>query len=178
MPRPPKTRWVEFYPRVTYFKPAGVKMRELEEVVLGVDEVEALRLKDLLGLEQVECADRMNLAQSTFQRILTAARQKVSLAIIKGKALRIEGGAYLIAPLAFGCNKCGNEWTNQDRHLVEYVCPACGSADYSVRRVKPEAESGGEPGAGDPENRLEDQRGPGPGGRGGRHRWRGGRDER
>ncbi len=157
MPRPPKPRWVEFYPRVTYFKPAGVQMRDLGEVVLGVDEMEALRLKDVLGLEQVECADRMNLAQSTFQRILTAARQKVSTAIIKGKALRIEGGTYVISPLTFGCNKCGSRWTNQDRHLNEQVCPSCGAQDYSVFRAG--------------------QGGPGRPGRGGGRRWRGGRGE-
>ena len=73
-------------------------MAQLEEVVLGVDEVEAIRLKDYVGLDQEECAMRMNLAQSTFQRILTQARAKVASALVQGKALRIEGGNYLVSP--------------------------------------------------------------------------------
>ena len=59
MPRPPKFRHVEFLPQVTVFKPTGVPLRELEEEVLAVEELEAIRLKDLLGLEQEECAERM-----------------------------------------------------------------------------------------------------------------------
>ena len=98
MPRPVKPRRVEFGPEATYFKPAGVRMRDLAEVRLGLDEVEAIRLKDLVGLEQEECAARMGVAQSTFQRILTAARNKVASALIEGKALRVEGGNYLISP--------------------------------------------------------------------------------
>ena len=108
MPRPTKPRRVEFVPTVTFFKPAGVRMRDLEEVSLGVDEVEALRLKDLLGLEQEECAERMNLAQSTFQRLLTGSRAKISRAIIEGKAMRIEGGNYLVCKSTFPCKECGD----------------------------------------------------------------------
>lgn len=94
MPRPVKPRCVAFMPDVTYFKPAGVPMSELDEVCIGVDELEALRLKDIEGLEQEECAQRMGIAQSTFQRILTSARGKVAHALVVGKAIRIEGGHY------------------------------------------------------------------------------------
>lgn len=96
MPRPFKPRRVSEMPRYTYFKPTGIPMPLLDEVVLTVDEVEALRLKDLEKLEQHDCAERMNIAQSTLQRILVSARQKVTLAIIEGKALRIHGGPYAI----------------------------------------------------------------------------------
>lgn len=137
MVRPTKPRWVEFYPTVTYFKPAGIRMRELEEVSLGVDEVEALRLKDLMGLEQEECAKRMNLAQSTFQRILTAAREKVSRVLIEGKALRIEGGNYLVSPSVFTCRECGLEWPNQWRGKQQLRCPACGSENVQETRAVP-----------------------------------------
>ena len=94
MPRPPKKRHVEFIPDIRYFKPAGVRMLDLEEEQLGVDEFEALRLKDLEGLGQVESAERMNLAQSTFQRLLTGAREKLTRALVEGRAIRIEGGHY------------------------------------------------------------------------------------
>ncbi len=136
MPRPTKPRRVEFVPTVTYFKPAGIRMKDLEEVCLGVDEVEALRLKDLLGLEQEECAKRMNLAQSTFQRLLASARSKVSTAIIEGKAVRIEGGNYLVCKSKLTCPECGLEWpgcgkghgqAHQHGHCHQHSSPSCGS---------------------------------------------------
>lgn len=131
MPRPTKPRWVEFSPHVTYFKPAGVPMSQLQEIRLGVDEAEALRLKDLVGLEQENCAKRMNLAQSTFQRLLTSARRKVSAALIQGKAISISGGNYEITPRSLVCDDCTNEWINKRRDELESSCPACGSQNIS-----------------------------------------------
>lgn len=94
MPRKPKCRRVGHMPRANYFKPAGIRVVDLEEVILKVEEAEALRLKDLLGLEQVECAQSMGISRTTFQRILVDAHQKVADAIINGKALMIQGGDY------------------------------------------------------------------------------------
>ena len=59
MPRPFRCRRIRFNPDVTYFKPRGIPLRELEEVVLKVDEFEAVRLKDLEGLEQEICAKKI-----------------------------------------------------------------------------------------------------------------------
>ncbi len=81
-----------FVPDITYFKPAGVPLRQLAEVRLRVDELEALRLKDLAGLAQEECARMMGVSQSTLQRTLASARSKVADALVMGKAIRIEGG--------------------------------------------------------------------------------------
>jgi len=72
-----------------------------EEVVLGFDEVEALRLKDLLGFPQEEAAKVMGVSQPTFHRILKGARRKVADALVNHKALRIEGGSYVYDPYAF-----------------------------------------------------------------------------
>lgn len=94
MGRPKKKRLVRFEPGVTYFKPRGIPLSELEEVKLGVDELEALRLCDFLGADQTEAAKKMKISQSTLQRILTKARKKVSEALIKGSAIRVEGGEY------------------------------------------------------------------------------------
>ncbi len=113
MPRPPKPRLVEFLPHVTYFKPAGVPMATLDEVCLGVDELEALRLKDLEGLDQEACAERMNLAQSTFQRLLTSAREKLTRGIVEGKAIRIEGGPYQLVARTLVCPRCGRRWRRE-----------------------------------------------------------------
>ena len=99
MVRPRKCRLVEALPGVTYFKPAGIPLRLLDEVRLSVEEVEALRLKELEGLDQAEAAQRMGVSRPTFQRTLGAARQKVAQALLNGKAIRIEGGSFELAGL-------------------------------------------------------------------------------
>lgn len=97
MPRPQKPRQVQEMPRYDYFKPTGIPKAKLKEIILSVDELEAMRLKDIEKLEQHACAAKMGIAQSTLQRILVSARGKVSRAIIEGKALHIKGGVYRLA---------------------------------------------------------------------------------
>ena len=90
MPRPRKCRRVRWRGQARYFKPQGIPMRFLDEVSLAMDEIEAVRLKDYLGLDQIEAAEKMNVSQSTFQRILSSAREKIAESLVKGKALKIE----------------------------------------------------------------------------------------
>lgn len=92
MPRPVCCRTVEHLPGATYFKPRGVPLTELEEVVLGLDECEALRLADFEGMYHEPAAAAMQVSRPTFGRILESARKKVADALLHGKALRIEGG--------------------------------------------------------------------------------------
>ncbi len=89
MSRPRLPRKIIFSPNVTYFKPRGVPLRTLEVVELSIEEMEALWLKNVEGMEQIEAAKKMKTSQSTFQRILANAHKKVSEALIKGKAIRI-----------------------------------------------------------------------------------------
>jgi len=89
MVRPIKQRRISFDPNVTYFKPRAIPLMELEEVDLGSDELEALRLCDFEELSQTKAAKKMGISQSTLQRILTSARKKVSEALIEGKAIKI-----------------------------------------------------------------------------------------
>ncbi|HUT42955.1 MAG TPA: DUF134 domain-containing protein [Desulfobacterales bacterium] len=89
MVRPLKPRKVLFDPNVIYFKPRAVPLSMLEEVDLGIDELEALRLCDYKNLEQTEAAKKMKISQSTFQRILTSAQKKVAESLIEGKAIKI-----------------------------------------------------------------------------------------
>ena len=98
MPRPPKCRRVAFLPNTTYFKPAGIPLQFLNEIRLSVEEAEAIRLKDLEGLEQEQSAKKMNVSRPTFQRVLASARQKIADALLNGKAIKIEGGIFEIAP--------------------------------------------------------------------------------
>jgi len=167
MPRPPKPRLVEFVPEVTYFKPVGIPLSTLDEVCLGVDELEALRLKDLEGLDQEECAARMNLAQSTFQRILVSAREKLTRGIVEGKAIRIEGGNYKFIARAFVCPRCGEHWRSDPpaREGAPDGEPGAEASDTGAAGRPPQCPACGNAGA---VPRW-------PGGRGWRHRHRGGR---
>lgn len=70
MSRPFKCRRVCFVPGVTYFKPAGIPLRILAENCLSLEEMEAIRLRDLEHLEQADCAGKMNISRPTFQRVL------------------------------------------------------------------------------------------------------------
>jgi predicted DNA-binding protein (UPF0251 family) len=69
-------------------------MSRLDEVILMVDEFEAIRLKDADGLEQEQCAQQMNISQPTFHRLYQDARKKIADVIVYGKALKIDGGTY------------------------------------------------------------------------------------
>lgn len=90
MPRPQLPRRVRGHPNSTYFKPAGIPLRELEEVILEIAEFEAIRLIDVQGLSQSESAEHMHISQPTFSRTLDSARKKIADAIVNGKGIRID----------------------------------------------------------------------------------------
>jgi predicted DNA-binding protein (UPF0251 family) len=129
MPRPFKCRRVAYLPEVTYFKPAGIPLKALEEVHLSIEEVEALRLKELEGLEQEQGAEKMNVSRPTFQRMLASARQKVTDAILNGKAIRIEGGNFEMTWRRFRC-RGGHEWElDKPVAVPPGLCPECRNRD-------------------------------------------------
>ncbi|MFH2047471.1 MAG: DUF134 domain-containing protein [Pseudomonadota bacterium] len=104
MPRPKCRRHVCGVPDINYFKPRGIPATDLEEVVLSLDEYEAIRLADYDALYQSEAAAKMNISRQTFGRIIEAAHKKIADVLINGKALKIEGGE-----VAFGETKtCDN----------------------------------------------------------------------
>ena len=126
MPRPRRFRWVGAQPNSTYFKPRGIPLAALEEVVLTVDEHEAVRLADLEGLQQEEAAEKMSVSRATFGRIVTSARKKIADAIINAKAIKIEGGDFvMIGPYA--CEECKHTWELHPGVAVPPVCPSCKS---------------------------------------------------
>ena len=127
MGRQPLFRRVNFLPPVTYFKPAGVPLAQLQEVRLSIEEAEAIRLRDIEGLEQDECAQRMRVSRTTFARILLLARQKMADALLNGKAIRIEGGNYEMAVRHFRCGN-GHEWEVPFEVMINRppeLCPIC-----------------------------------------------------
>jgi predicted DNA-binding protein (UPF0251 family) len=92
MPRIKCLRLIENVPAVTYYKPAGIPLRFLEEIIINLDEAEAIRLSDYEKYYHEEAARRMNVSRQTFGRIIESAHQKIAEAFVKGKAIRIEGG--------------------------------------------------------------------------------------
>jgi len=131
MPRPVKCRRVSFMPGSTYFKPAGIPMRLLEENSVSVEEMEAIRLRDIDHLEQTECAAKMNVSRPTFQRILASARSKIADALINGKAITIEGGNFEITGKRYRCGH-GHEWHadyNGKKAALPAACPRCNSTE-------------------------------------------------
>lgn len=132
MPRPRCCRRVCFEPEITYFKPAGIRMIDLEETNLTVDEFEAIRLKDLQGLEQEEAASKMNISQPTFHRLIVEARKKVADALINGKAIKIEGGNYKMNQPR---NRRQGRGFGFGGPATECVCPNCGYKEQKQIRI-------------------------------------------
>lgn len=133
MARPTKWRKIENTPSVSYFVPSDSEMGDIPKKILKLEELEALRLKDLEGLEQNECADKMEVSRPTFQRILSSARETIADCLINGKMIHIEGGNYTKNICSILCLNCGNKWTDSFENLKsyqgrgKYVCPVCGS---------------------------------------------------
>lgn len=130
--RPTKWRKVEFIPNIQYFTPLDSEKEKIEENIILIEEVEAIRLKDLEKLEQEECAERMEVSRQTFQRILNTGREKIADSIINGKAIRIEGGSFTRNICPVRCLDCGKEWKESYENFEkiikgEYSCPDCQS---------------------------------------------------
>lgn len=126
MARPTKIRKVEFFPEDTHFIPIGKPKCEIEEVTLKLEELEAMRLKDIEALNQEECAQKMEVSRQTFQNIIDSARKKVAIALTNGNAIRISGGNYRSKLCKFKCLDCGEVYEinyEQDK----YTCKSCGS---------------------------------------------------
>lgn len=131
MPRPCKCRRVGFVPDAVFFKPAGVPGRELDEVTLALDELEALRLADLEGLYQEEAAARMGVSRQTFGNVVAAARRKAADCLVNGKMLRIAGGVVAAAGREFACRGCRHRWSLPAGTGRPRLCPACQGSDIS-----------------------------------------------
>lgn len=94
MPRPKKWRKVCCMPSSTEFAPVGVSFQPDDAVVMAVDEYEAIRLIDHEGFTQEKCAGYMKIARTTVQQIYNDARKKLSVSLVEGKPLIINGGEF------------------------------------------------------------------------------------
>jgi predicted DNA-binding protein (UPF0251 family) len=128
MARPTNCRRVGSLPESNYFKPRGIPLSVLGEVVLTVDEFEAIRLADLESLYQEKAAEKMNVSRQTFGRIIDSAHKKVAEALVEGKALKIEGGEFeTAATRKFRCYECQHSWKRPYGVGRPESCPSCKS---------------------------------------------------
>jgi len=130
MPRKRCCGFIDEEPRCRKFLPEPAVPGQA--VIIGVEELEAIRLKDREGLEQTECAAVMGLSRPTFQRMLRSARGKVATALVEGWTIRIEGGNYMMKNRVFECVACHHVWeeapcTVGGKHGYELACPKCGN---------------------------------------------------
>jgi predicted DNA-binding protein (UPF0251 family) len=117
-------------PESDYFKPRGIPLSMLEDVILTVDEFEAIRLADLEHLYQEQAAGKMNVSRQTFGRIIDSAHKKVAEALVRGKALKIEGGEFEVAEMRkFRCDDCQHSWELPYGTGRPGNCPSCKSGN-------------------------------------------------
>lgn len=123
MPRPRKWKKVCCLPGSNLYGPLNRSDIENEVLLMTVEEYETIRLIDLEGLTQEECAQRMEVARATIQKIYNDARNKIAESLVNGSILKIEGGDYKLYnenERVHGCgrcrrNKCGRDFISEDK---------------------------------------------------------------
>lgn len=134
MTRPKYCRKIGCEPGASYFKPLGQSLTDPEEVVITLDEFEALRLADFEGLYQEACASNMNISRQTFGRIIDSARKKIADALVHGKALKIEGGIVSLEESgAFKCSCCDFSSECCKNSISSPQCPKCRKLNINMK---------------------------------------------
>jgi predicted DNA-binding protein (UPF0251 family) len=126
MPRPKNNRIVHEPPIFTDFKPVGLKGIDLKQIQLSLDEFEAFRLADHMGLSHEEAAEEMEISRPTFSRLIEKARTKIASFIIEGKMLNIDGGNIHFRNNIIKCQSCGHMFRTKFNDTVT-ECPSCHS---------------------------------------------------
>ena len=110
MARPTCCRTIAATPIAATFGPVPASVRDPDQVVVTLDEFEAVRLADLEELYQERAAERMGVSRPTFSRIIESAHRKIAEALVSGKSLRIEGGSIRVSAAGRSrCSRCGRE---------------------------------------------------------------------
>jgi len=120
------------------YKPFGIPLRDIESVLMSFEEYEALRLADYENLTQEEAAKKMNISRPTFTRLYDKARKNIAMAFVEGKAILIQGGAYITDDYWYKCNSC-HETIISDK--PEINCNKCDSDDITPLNDQPSKET-------------------------------------
>lgn len=117
MPRNRKMRYCRKIDGFNLYKPSGIPLSQMEIVELGLDELEAMRLCDLDGMQQEEAADAMRISRGTVQRLLEVGRRKTLDALVHGKALSLADADHVcISPPAEPPRGRGGRWGGGNGH--------------------------------------------------------------
>ncbi len=122
MPRPSKCRRVCLMPPGGTFGPLQ-REKPVETLVMTVDEYETIRLIDLMGYTQQDCARQMGVARTTIQSTYNRARHKLARMLAEGKDLRISGGDYRLCPHQ---EECGGKSCRRRCPVRCTACDQCG----------------------------------------------------
>lgn len=143
MVRPRIFRRISEEPQIRCFKPERDDLDSLKPIEITIDEFEAIRLRDYHDIQQKKSAEIMEISQSTFHRILTSARKKISKALIEGNTIIIVGGDYITDKKRYICNICGFEWSSPKKEYDK--CPDCKSEEITINTKNREPSESTEP---------------------------------
>jgi len=140
MVRPQKERRIENLPPITHYKPVGIPLHDIEEIIVTIEEMEAIRLADIEQLDQATAAASMEISRPTFHRIINLAHQKIATALWQGQAIRVDGGKFRIDHQCRTdlrhccCHTCGHKWTvphGIGKRIHDLSCPICQTSTVS-----------------------------------------------
>ncbi|MGI6727919.1 MAG: DUF134 domain-containing protein [Anaerovoracaceae bacterium] len=122
MPRPTKRRKVCYLPENNLFGSINAFNQDGEIIIMTVEEYETIRLIDLEGMMQEECAEKMKVARTTVQKIYKDARKKLADSLVNGNLLKIEGGDYKLCDgnkQIYGCGRCHRHRLGQKNSIAK-----------------------------------------------------------
>ena len=128
MSRPRKSRRICRMPEIYAIAPLGTLPPSVESVIMTIDEYESIRLLDLEGLTQEECATQMQISRASVATIIESARRKLSEVLVCGKVLYIRGGeVFLCENRGACCGKCGKATPDECKTCENYKHKHCES---------------------------------------------------
>jgi predicted DNA-binding protein (UPF0251 family)/DNA-directed RNA polymerase subunit RPC12/RpoP len=125
MPRKKRNRRIQLPPTIKGMSVSGVRGRRTNEVILHLEEYEAIRLLDYKNLTQEEAAVFMDVSRPTLTRIYEEARNKVATAFVEGRDLIFRGGEFYFEKNWYKCNYCSASFTDNSENVSN--CPVCNS---------------------------------------------------
>lgn len=137
MPRPKKCRRIGFVLQNECFAPCGMEGGGKGQVIMTIEEVEAIRLADLERLDQNACAEQMGISRGTFQRIVASARQKVADALVNARTIRIESDLFVGDERTFVCRQCGHTWRDSCSGKTSERCDVCACTELAYATEYP-----------------------------------------
>ncbi len=126
MPRKKRNRRIQVPPVIKGMSVYGVRGRKSNEVILRLEEYEAIRLLDYQGLTQEQASVHMDVSRPTLTRIYEEARNKVATAFVEGRDLLFKGGDVYFEENWYKCNSCSASFSD---FAEQPGCPVCSSEE-------------------------------------------------